>query len=578
MRKKIKEENKPEVNLYFSHYTCREDYENAYVKDIEPMTAKELEDEKQDDCLNSDKYFIEEKFDGTRGTLHFYSCDLRNLKSYKVLTKERKYLYCELLNGTGFSGGKKRVYEFYIKNKDNKDTKLWVEFCKKEWGIGGHSDFVSVPDEDIKLGADCDSKGLNIHSGHHENYVFECDYTWAQVATALIFLIESGVYYVRDSYARVFSRRISKQTDWYCENTDSVPHLRDLCIPELKGTIIDGEMFIPNRPFKDVSSTLNCLPDKAIQRQQELGNVVFHAFDIIYYKGILVRKLPLYKRKKLLEKVVNTINSPYVEMVAYQKCGQKISLLPYYKTHKNPYKLDIPKETYPTLYRELKEHKDKSGDNFSPKALYEYIVATGGEGVIIKDINGQYNYKRGREYQKIKKFLTKELILIGFTEPTREYTGKFPNDFWEYWENEKGKLVPVGNVWKQKLTATIMINNGYTPVTRHYYFRQVGQMVLGVIIKQHEYDSIPKSKQGTLHNINLNGYTYTVMEVCECSGFDDDTREFFTSNISSIIHTVVEVGCNEVFKDSGKLRHPRFLRMREDKEPERVIWKDHIDS
>ena len=122
------------VALFDGCYTCAEDYENAGVRAISPMLAKELEDEeKQDACLNSTDYYIEEKFDGTRATLHFY-----------------------------------------------------------------------------------------------------------------------------EEFTRCFSRRVSEKTGWFCENSDSVPHIRDLKIPELAGTIIDGEMFIPNRPFKDVSSTLNC--------------------------------------------------------------------------------------------------------------------------------------------------------------------------------------------------------------------------------------------------------------------------------------------------------------------------------
>ena len=42
------------------------------------------------------------------------------------------------------------------------------------------------------------------------------------------------------------------------------------------------------------------------------------------------------------------------------------------------------------------------------------------------------------------------------------------------------------------------------------------------------------------------------------------------------IGTVIEVGANELIKKTGKLRHPRFMRFREDKEADRCIWKDHI--
>ena len=184
----------------FLDYNCAEDFEKAGLKFISPMLAKELEEEeKQNACLSSPDYYVEEKFDGTRATLHF---------------------------------------------------------CKE--------------------------------------------------------------------FIRVFSRRVSEKTGWLCENSDAVPHIRDIFIPELEGTILDGEMFIPNRPFKDVASTLNCKWDKAIDRQEEIGKIVFHAFDILYYKGIRVERMPLHRRKVYLQKVIDAVNSQYIEMVKFYSCDSTI--------------------------------------------------------------------------------------------------------------------------------------------------------------------------------------------------------------------------------------------------------------
>ena len=66
------------------------------------------------------------------------------------------------------------------------------------------------------------------------------------------------------------------------------------------------------------------------------------------------------------------------------------------------------------------------------------------------------------------------------------------------------------------------------------------------------------------------------MQVCECAGFDDDTRAMFTKVRDKMTGKVVEVKANELFKDTGKMRHPRILRVREDKEPERCTWEDHV--
>lgn len=320
------------------------------------------------------------------------------------------------------------------------------------------------------------------------------------------------VYFFED-YARVFSRRISKKTGFYVENTDSVPHIRDI-ETTLCDTILDGEMFIPEQGFQVSSAVMNCKYDKAIERQEELGFQVFHAFDILFYKGIDLRDKPLHLRKVYLRIAIAEINSPYVVCVDYFTCK-----------------------------------------GVESKQYYLDIVSRGGEGVIIKPKDGLYHHKRGWEYSKIKSFLTREMILLGFTEPTREYTGKAPKD-WEYYEDG-------------------------IPVTRHYYFNQVGNMKLGVLLSDSELEAIPKNKRGEVlkpSNCDLcvDDEDWNVMIVCECGGYSDEEREYFTEHQEELIGSTVEVKANGVMKDSGRLRHPRFLRMREDKAPESCIWKDHI--
>ena len=315
-----------------------EAFKFAKIRGYEPMLAKEIEtEEQQDEVFNSKDYIIEEKFDGTRALVHFMS--------QQVWDNETKTLSDE-----------------------------YTGFC------------------------------------------------------------------------RVFSRRISKKTNFYAENTDSVPQIRDINVPSLSGTVLDGEMFINGRPFKDVSSTLNCLWDRAIDRQLELGFISFHAFDIIKYKGIDLRKMPLHRRKEYLHLAIEEANSPYIEEVEYFECGKEINADVYCEVMKrikpideDQYfdELEESRDIYPNLY---KCWKDLSP--LTPRAYYELIVSTGGEGVIVKPKNGKYRHKRGWEYSKIKKFLTRELILIGFDEPTREYKGKAPKN-WAYYE-------------------------GDTPVTKHY--------------------------------------------------------------------------------------------------------------
>ena len=382
-------------------------------------------------------------------------------------------------------------------------------------------------------------------------------------------------------YCRVFSRRISKKTGFYAENTDSVPQIREIDVPELAGTILDGEMFINGLPFKEVSSTLNCLWDKAIDRQLEKGFISLHAFDILFYKGVDLRNMSLEKRKKYLRLAVEEANSPYIEEVKYYDCGVSISkdksikdfvLERFNGNDKKASKfvesiLSEGKDTYENLYKCI-----AGGSPVSPRAYYELIVATGGEGLIIKSKKGRYHHKRGWEYSKVKKFLTREMVVIGFDDPTKEYSGKDVKK-WAFWIEDKTD---------KRITGNFYGRSGYTPVTKFYYHNQVGNLLLGVLIQKETYDSMPKNKQGEIFTPSDIGLSesldskYYLMQVCECAGFDDDTREYFTQNRDNMVGSVVEVKANELFRDTGKMRHPRYLRVRNDKEPERCTWEDHI--
>lgn len=453
-------------------FTNYDDYKESGVKYCIPMTAKEIEgSDNQEAYLNDEDYYIEEKFDGTRGLLHFYD---------------------------------------------------------------SHKQYQEYP------------SSLNEQLTHE----------------------------YPEGFTRCFSRRVSKGTDWFVENTDSLPQLKGFNFPELHGTVIDGELFIPNRPFKDVSSALNCKSDKAISRQEELGYIVFHAFDILYYKGIKVEKMPLHRRKEFLERVVNTVNSPYLELVPYFSCGGFNCKLP--QNRLNCLKTMFTHNTNLEYVYPVSALEVKGGfTSLSPKAYYESIVATGGEGVIIKPKDGKYFYKRGKEYLKIKKFLTREVIIMGFTEPTKEYQGKFPSfEVWNYWEH-----TPTGDLYDTSTKKGLVFVSEHTkdcvPVSKFYFEGWVGNIRYGVIISDTEIEKLPKNKKFNIEDMTIEGIQCKVIEVGDCSGFPESVRRFL-SNSPEMVGTTIEVKANELFRDTGKLRHPRFLRFREDKSPISCTWSEHI--
>lgn len=376
---------------------------------------------------------------------------------------------------------------------------------------------------------------------------------------------------------RLFSRRISKKTDWYAENTDSVPHLRDLEVPsEFYGTILDGEMRIDGKEFKEVSSTLNCKYDEAILRQTELGYISLHVFDIIYFKGVYVAKLPLIKRKELIKQVVNAIDFKYVQEEKYTDDLMWKRVTPTIREYLERDETEFANK-YPELYgclcfafRPEEIVKGVKEMIALPKrAWYEYILLHGGEGLMLKDKQGTYKHTRGREYTKWKKFDTWDVVILAFLEPTRDYTGKElnnPDATWDYWyDAEDDSRIVEGTI-----TMRDADEQGLLPCTKHYAMDWIGTIQFGVEITAPELEKWKKTnpnKEPELIGRHL--------VVGECSGMNEETREYMTNNRDELIHSVIEVGANELLK-TGKLRHPRYIRMRPDKSPEMCDWASHI--
>lgn len=396
------------------------------------------------------------------------------------------------------------------------------------------------------------------------------------------------IFHIMPEHNRFFSRRISVKTDWFAENSDLVPHMRDLDLSSLAGTILDGEMSIPDRPFKDVSSTLNCKWDKAIERQKELGKIVFNAFDILFFKGKDIRKLPLYRRKYYLEKVIQEINSEFIRLEKWHYCNEKIQV-------RLPENFEID-DKYPQLLKELSKvqrSRDKQCDvleaELSARAYYEFLVATDKEGVILKPKDGKYRCgQRGYEYSKIKKLLTKDVIIIGYSEPTDEYKGKFPTVYkWNYWETVDHDIMDLTDYTKEEKDKFLKIwsYDMIRPISKFYAEQWVGNIKFGVIITDEEIEKLPKNKKFTILPLNWidDRASFTqeseikVIDIGECSGFDEEMRAYITEHRNELLGTAIEVQANEIFKDTGKLRHPRFFRLRPDKKPLECTWKDHLN-
>lgn len=210
------------------------------------------------------------------------------------------------------------------------------------------------------------------------------------------------LYFTKDKVINT-SRSKGAGTRLPVDKTDNVPHIRDLGIFELEGTILDCE-FTHIRGFKDgVRKIMGCLPAKSIERQKEWGLIEVRLFDIIAYKGEFLHDKTLLQRKAILNEAYDRYfaDIPFIHLV--EQCF--------------------------------------GNENELQNKLTE-IINSGGEGMVAKDINSKYRISLEKpqsplknSWIKIKREFNGDFVVIGFDEPNKLYTGEHLNTH-EYWEGD----------------------------------------------------------------------------------------------------------------------------------------------
>lgn len=310
----------------------------------------------------------------------------------------------------------------------------------------------------------------------------------------------------------VVSRQKSKSTGLPVDKTENVPHLVEIFSKLPNGTILDGEIIThENCTSNDVTSIMGSKPDLAIQKQEERGLVKYVMFDILFYNGHDLKDFMYSKRRIALTEL-------------YHKFFNDS-----YQSFYNP--MDKDSVLLAPIYTEDLE------------AIHTSIVKGGGEGIILKNLRATYiEGKKPREtWVKVKKYDTYDCVIMGFTEPTRDYSGK-ELETWQYWECSGGNPYLKQNKSVAELEAL-----GCEPVTKPYFNGWIGAIVFG------------QYKDGEL------------VEIGQTSGIDDDTKEVISLHKEDYIGRVIEVGAMEQLKGTFALRHPRFLHFRTDKNAEDCI-------
>lgn len=325
---------------------------------------------------------------------------------------------------------------------------------------------------------------------------------------------------------RFFSRRISKKTSWYSENSDCMPHLRDFKVPMGNcGTVIDGELLMPTGEFADVQGVTGALPENAIKKQVECGCAILNAFDILYYKGINVQKFPLWKRKLFLYSYLKQI-----------KCPNIIMAPAYYTVHSEGIEM-MERMGIPCIKVE------------SLISLRDEMWEKGLEGLVIKEIESPYEQKRSKNWLKVKECLTFDVVIMGYQEPTMLYDGKTlaEKGFWDFWMDAEDEHIIVC----KRMSGREADEQGLMAVTKPYAMDWIGAIICGLY------------KDGEL------------VATTEVKGITDKNQELIRTHKNELLGKVIEVKAQGIIdKEKCSLRHPRFNRWREDKSAEMCRWEE----
>ena len=111
-----------------------------------------------------------------------------------------------LKRGSGFSDGKKRIYEFFTEKHDLKEQ---ADFLKNEYGVGGSSHALSAARESAEWH---DAKGIKYNKGNAKEILL----SWSNVARRINDLIKKNRYIDEES----FEENREKKTDQEINKTE----------------------------------------------------------------------------------------------------------------------------------------------------------------------------------------------------------------------------------------------------------------------------------------------------------------------------------------------------------------------
>ena len=225
----------------------------------------------------------------------------------------------------------------------------------------------------------------------------------------------------------------------------TVPHFQQ-DIPELYGTILDCEgMSRAGKGSKYAKSIFGSGTEHALEYQRRYGLGTLTIFDILRFEGQDVTGYRLKDRRLLLMDVYRSLIKNWSEDIRLN-----VFLESFIETNKRSY--------------------------------FEMVVKEGGEGVMIKDLTALYIPGASDAWIKIKKVVTMDYIITGFTPGNGKYADAIGAVIYGK-KNADGVIVPIGK------------SSGMTDVVR-YHMAQYPEMYIGKLAEFGGKDINPET--GTL--------------------------------------------------------------------------------
>lgn len=159
------------------------------------------------------------------------------------------------------------------------------------------------------------------------------------------------------------------------EQTDNVPHITDIKILPSTDLIIVGEGWAPSGRVEDAKSIFGSGREHALRKQDELGLANFTAVSVLR-DGQSITDVSFGERRPILEDAINELLNAGAKNVFLESLVSR-----------------------------------------GKRELFERVVASGGEGVVIKKMSGTE-----LDWFKVKKTYSWDAVIIGFTSGRGKYS------------------------------------------------------------------------------------------------------------------------------------------------------------